>query len=345
MRNTVSDLGEKTLLKRFSRHLGRGSKIIRTYSEDCAVVDAGGSNFLLYTVDAFIEGVHWKREFATPFLVGRKALLVNVSDISAMGGRPLYYLVSLMAPPDTEVSWIDELYRGLSSVSRETGVKLIGGNVACSDRLVVDLFVAGEVSRRRAVFRNGARNGDAVFVSGELGASAAGLQFLEAGYRLNTGSGDVRSAVKAHLDPPCRHDLAQKIAPWVTSMIDLSDGLAADLQEICRESNVGALVHSEKIPVAKSAVSLLHKQGRSPLSLALGGGEDYELLFTVSRKRRPAFLKKMERELCRVYEVGTIVQKGRGVMLRNASGVSEPLRGGYEHFVQQFPGRALRRKV
>jgi thiamine-monophosphate kinase len=337
MKKTVSDLGEKTLLKRLSRHLGRGSKIIRTFSEDCAVIDAGGPNYLLYTVDAFVEGIHWKREYAPAYLVGRKALAVNVSDISAMGGRPLYYLLSLMTPPETEVSWIDELYRGLNSVSRETGVKLIGGNVACSDRFVVDLFVAGEVRKRRAVFRNGAQCGDVIFVSGELGASAAGLQLLQADYRVNTGSRDVKAAIKAHLDPPLRHDLAQKIGPWVTSMIDLSDGLAADLHEICRESHVGAVILSDKIPVAKSVLSVLSKTGKAPLSLALGGGEDYELLFTVSRDRCPVFLKKLNREMCRVYEVGTIVEKARGIMLMDASGAAEPLHGGYEHFVQQFP--------
>lgn len=339
MKRTVSDLGEKKLLKRLSRHLGSGSRVVRTFSEDCAVIDCGGPDYLLYSIDAFVEGVHWRREYASPFYVGRKALTVNVSDIYAMGGRPLYYLISLMIPPQTGVSWIDELYRGLDSVSRETGIKLIGGNVARAEQISLDLVVVGEVPKRKVILRDGARVGDAVFVSGELGAAAAGLQLLSDGHRLNSRSRKVNAVVQAHLNPPVRKTMSGLIAPWATSMIDVSDGFAADLGEICRESGVGAVVHSGKIPVAKSIAGVLDKLHGSPLALALGGGEDYELLFTVSRKNIPEMQKRLAKKKLRVHEVGIIVEESRGVMLVDESGAATRLQGGYQHFYPARPKR------
>ena len=344
MTQNLIQLGEKKLLQELKKYMGTSEEIIRTFSEDTAVIDAGGRSYRLYTVDSLIEGVHFRREYMPFFYVGRKAIKVNLSDIASMGGTPNYYLVSLGLPPDTPVQVIEDIYEGMYSVSKDLNVHLIGGNVSASSQLFVDITLIGSVLKNKIVQRDGARNGDSIFVTGQLGSSAVGLNLLKEGFRLlgnglifpegQRDSHFVQEAIMSHIDPPCLVDLAQKLAQssTITSMIDLSDGVSSDLPEICRESGVGARVELEKLPVAPAALYWERKKKRDPRILALHGAEDYHLLFTVSKKFREIFMSRIKPLKIIVYEIGKIVARSEGIQVVHADGKKYPLEEGFQHF-------------
>ncbi|HSP07873.1 MAG TPA: thiamine-phosphate kinase [Acidobacteriota bacterium] len=331
----VGDLGEKALLQRLRRYVSEGGSIVRAFSEDCAVTDNGSDRYLLLTVDVMVDGKHFRQEWMPPFHLGRKAVNVNLSDISAMGGSARFFLVSLGLPAETGVGFVEETYEGIESAARESGLALAGGNVSESPVFFIDITMIGDVEKNRALFRNGACEGDAIFVTGSLGASACGLKLLESGRRLDDVADSwMRDAILAHFDPP----VLQKAAAWlastgcVTSMMDLSDGLAADLPEICRESRVGAVILTDRIPVAKCVGKLM---GADPLQLALTGGEDYHLLFTVAVKRREEFLQRAAENGTVFHEIGVTAPAGQGILVQDAAGGRRPLGPGFQHFLKQ----------
>jgi thiamine-monophosphate kinase len=344
MTETVSDLGEKELHQLLKKYLGHEEGIIRTFSEDCAVIDSGGRFYHLYSVDCLVETVHFRREYMPFFYVGRKAIKVNLSDIASMGGTPHHYLVSIGAPASTPVQVLLDIYEGMNSVTKDLGVHLIGGNLTTSAQLFIDVTVMGTVLKGKVLQRNGAKKGDAIYVTGHLGSSAEGLQLLRDGFRLmgdalilpdqQRDSHLVTDAILSHIDPPCLIDVARKLAQTSTlsSMIDLSDGIASDLAEICRESNVGARIELARLPIAPSVLYWERKRNQDPRILALCGGEDYHLLFTVSNKFREMFLRRMEPLNIELFEIGEIVAGSQGVHAVDEDGKSYPLDGGFQHF-------------
>jgi len=344
MSETLAQIGEKQLLQLLKRYLRTDAEIIRIFSEDCAVIDTGGAYFRLYTVDVLVEGVHFQREYMSGYVLGRKALKVNLSDIGAMGGIPEFYLVSLAAPGNTPVRLIEDMYKGMDETAREYGVRLVGGNVSTSNQLLLEITMVGKVKKKQIVRRDGAQKGDSLFVSGQLGGSAEGLNLLREGFRLignglilPKGQRDshlVIEAIQNHIDPPCSVKTGNKLAQtsMVTSMIDLSDGVAADLAELCRESRVGARIDLQSIPIASSVLYWERKRNHDPRILALFGGEDYHLLFTVAGNQRAKFMDRMQKQNITVYEIGKIVPRSRGIQVRNSDGSSFPLEGGYQHF-------------
>jgi thiamine-monophosphate kinase len=347
MSKTLADLGEKNLLKVLKKYLGKEDSIVRTFSEDCAVIDTGGRSYRLYTVDCLVEDVHFRRDYVPFYYVGRKAIKVNLSDIAAMGGTPEYYLVSIGAPPDTPVQVLLDIYDGMKSVTKDYGVQLIGGNLSSSSRFFLDVTVIGKVLKGKIIYRNGAKKGDSIFVTGLLGSSAEGLNLLKEGFRLtgdslilpdhHRDSNHVMEALLAHMDPPCHVDVGHKLAQTtaLTSMIDMSDGLCSDLHELCTESDVGATIDLQKLPVAPSVLYWERKRNRDPRLLALYGGEDYHLLFTVSKKIRDLFLRRVETMKLKVYEIGQIVSKSQGIQAVDENGKTYQLEGGYQHFVNR----------
>ena len=341
---TLQDIGEKKLLQMLQQYLGKDQSIIRSYSEDCAVIDDGGRNYKLYSVDSLVEGIHFRRDYMPFYFVGRKALKVNLSDIASMGGTPKYYLVSIGAPPGTPVLVLQDVYDGMSSVGKEHDVHMIGGNVTSSNQLFIDVTVLGEVSKQQFLGRNGAKVGDAIFVTGALGEAAVGLSLLREGFRLTenglilpNGKRDshlVVEAIQTQMDPPSLVDAGKKLArsSFVSAMIDLSDGISSDLKELCQESGVGARIEMRSIPIAPSVLYWEGKRNRDPYILALQGGEDYHLLFTVSRKFRTPFLKFLKTNKLRVFEIGHIVAKSNGIYSVDESGKTHPLHEGFQHF-------------
>jgi thiamine-monophosphate kinase len=202
----------------------------------------------------------------------------------------------------------------------------------------------GRVEKKYILQRDGAKKGDIIFVSGQLGNPAEGLNLLREGFRfigngliLPEGQRDtklVMEAIQSHMDPPCPIEIGQKLArtSMVTSMIDLSDGVASDLEELCRESHLGARINMEKIPVAPSVLYWERKRNRDPRILALFGGEDYHLLFTVSRNHRTEFLNRMKKQKITVYEIGQMMPKSQGIQALDSDGNNFPLNGGFQHF-------------
>lgn len=255
---------EFRLIESFRAAIGDAPHVLTGIGDDTAVVERSSGDILL-AADMLLEGVHFDLTTATPFQVGRKVLAVNLSDIAAMAGRPKYALVSLALPRQLTAThggeFAEQLFQGLNSMAIEFDTAIVGGDTNSWDGpVVINVAIVGEVSPGKAVTRSRAKPGDWIFVTGSLGGSIAGH----------------------HLDftPRVHEALAIRDACQLNSMIDVSDGLIADLYHILEESNVGARLNSVSIPISEAARSAI--DGRSPLDHALGDGEDFELLLTVS---------------------------------------------------------------
>lgn len=327
MDHTIKEIGEKKLLQKLHSYLGNSPSLVRVFSEDCAVLRSDSGRYQLFTTDVLVENIHFRLEFSDPLSIGRKAILVNLSDISAMGGSPSFFMLSAGFPENTSVKFVEQLYEGMNSA----GIPCFGGNVSQSPVLFLDIFMGGEVAADQALFRNGAKPGDSIFVSSPLGGSAAGLKCLQAGHRTDSNPA-IRDAIQAHLEPPNHNALARKLASLrlLSSMIDLSDGLGSDLAEICRESGTGARIKLDRIPMAKSVVELASLMKWDPIELALYGGEDYHLLFTVAAENRLEFAKHAAD--LKLYEIGVITDQADGICGIDAKGELIPLKEGFEHF-------------
>lgn len=236
--------------------------------DDCAVLPAGSGESLLFTADLLTEGVHFLRGATTPEELGGKALAVNLSDVAAMGARPVATLLSLALPPDATDAWAHRFMEGYRALSARYGVALVGGDTTRSEGgITINVTAIGRAADTHLKRRSAARPGDLVFVAGELGASGAGLRDILAG-RCDTPLAAV------HRNPQPQVDEGQWLGsrPEVHAMMDLSDGLASDIRHIMEQSGVGAAIDLERIPVAAG----------SDLRTAACGGEDYKLLFTAA---------------------------------------------------------------
>ncbi len=335
MKQTLGEIGEKRLLERLQRFLGHSPSIIRIFSEDCAVLRGAPGQYRLFTTDVLVRNIHFRCDYADARTIGRKAVLINLSDISAMGGTPSFFMLSAGFEKDTSIQFVEELYEGMTSAAGEAGITLAGGNMSQSPTMFLDIFMGGEVAADEALFRNGAGPGDALFVSSQLGASSAGLRCLEAGYRLGKiESPAIREAIQAHVEPPNHNPLARKLASWklLSSMIDLSDGLASDLAELCRESGIGARLELNRIPVAGCVKELAASMNWNPQELALYGGEDYHLLFTVPSQNKVELLRRTSADNISVYEIGLLTESSQGICALGSNGELIPLKQGFEHF-------------
>jgi thiamine-monophosphate kinase len=304
--------------------------IIMGMGDDVAVIGMGGK-VLLVTTDILIEDVHFKRAWIDPYHLGKKALAVNLSDIAAMGGIPKYFLISLGLPKDLPLSFVTSFYRGLKDGARRFRMDLIGGDTSVSRKIIINICVLGEGRKGDLLFRNGARVGDDLFVSGTLGDAALGLKVLQ-----EKGSkGGSKRLIEKHLSPSPRVELGQAIARnhWATSMIDVSDGLLIDLTHLLEESKVGARISEDRIPLSWPYKKCIHSFSRDPRQLALSGGEDYELLFTA-----PPKMRKRISNLARLLEIpithiGDVLPQKEGLRVIRADGKEySPSRLGFEHF-------------
>jgi len=277
----IGDVGEFSLIDRLAGIVARGRADVAVgIGDDAAALDLGGGDLVLLTVDSQVEGAHFLRDRIPPRLLGRRLLAVNLSDIAAMGGTPTHAVVSLVLPADLELRWIEEVYAGLGEEAGRFGVAVVGGNVARSPGpIVLDLALVGTVRRERVLTRAGARPGDAILVTGSLGAAAAGLH-LSAHPELEFRERDQLLARHLVPTPRLREGGLVAASGLATAMIDVSDGLAGDLGHVCDRSGVGARVYAERLPVAPGVERVAELSGSSVLDLALSGGEDFELLVT-----------------------------------------------------------------
>ena len=291
----LSDIGEFALIERLAKIVGSERPgVLVGIGDDTAVLEGFGEALLLATVDAQVETVHFLREAIAPEQLGRRALVVNLSDIAAMGGRPVVALVSLVLPPEMEVAWLEQLYRGLREEASRWGVVVVGGNMArTSQHAVIDVCLLGRVERGELLLRSGARPGDLVLVTGTLGEAAAGLAVLQ---RLELDIPARQALLTRLYTPTPRLHEAAVIAKskQATAMIDLSDGLSSDILHICEKSNVGVRLWAERLPVSEAVREVARRCGETALELALSGGEDFELCFTAPKAFAEALAKTVQ---------------------------------------------------
>ena len=323
-------LTEKALIRRIRRQAGvqRGRGVVRTgIGDDAAVLECPSGFEILLTTDFSLEGVHFRREWHPPDSVGHRCLARGLSDIAAMGGEPAAAFLSLALPPDLPQGWVDEFMAGLLRLGRKYNVPLAGGDTAESPAgVLADIVVVGRVPAGQSLLRSGARAGDSIYVTGELGRSASTLYRLRQGGTTALGSkGKPRSRThEPHFYPQPRIAVGRWLRErrLATAAIDVSDGLSTDLEHICEESRVGALVYEAAIPRPSGLPT-------SSLHYALHGGEDYELLFTAPTTRPvPGRIAGV-----RVTRIGEIIP-GRNMWLVDSHGQRKPLAPrGWEYFI------------
>jgi thiamine-monophosphate kinase len=294
--------------------------------DDCAVLPMNSDTDLLVTADLLVEKIDFRLEWISPKDLGHKSLAVSLSDIAAMGGKPTHALLSIGVPASLwKGSFLDEFYAGWYELAREFDVWLAGGDVSRSPtELVIDSILLGNIPRGGAVLRSGAKPGDLIFVSGELGSAAGGLKLLENGrYRQRHAQALVQHQHRPIPQVPL--GMLLQDGGLATSMIDLSDGLSGDLQHICRASQTGARLFRDRIPVASSLAEFFSFE--DALNLAVHGGEDFQLLFTV-----PPEAAHMARQIDDITQIGEITgDVGRIEMVTD--GVSSDLTpASFEHF-------------
>lgn len=342
-------------------------------------LDSASPWLLAATVDAQVEGRHFVRGIATPEEIGHKALAVNLSDLAAMGAEPLWALVSLVLPPGADPAELERVYAGMRALAERYDVAIVGGNVAALDGvgahgmrpyasatgspmesvaarpvspshsgevsplaapLVLDVTALGRVARGRATLRSGGQPGDALLVTGQLGAAAAGLLALVTGQRPESAvwlAPEMLSEARTALVAPVpRVAEGQALAETgdVHAMLDVSDGLAADLAHLCAASDCGALLDATAIPIAPAARAVAAAYGRDALDLALFGGEDYELLFAVA----PAAVVVVRDAVARVggeaHVIGELTPPADGLRIRGPDGTGGPLEPrGWNHLL------------
>ncbi len=307
----------KKIRERAAQH---SSEAILGIGDDTAILPEFAGRERLITADLLIEDVHFKLDYTPLSCLAHKALAVSLSDIAAMGGTPEFSLLTLGIPKSLiELNW-DEFFASYFALAEKFGVTLIGGDTSSSpDKLVIDSIVMGSCERGQAIRRSTTKIGDAIFVTGALGASALGLQLLLKGKTKKNNS------ITAHLMPQPRVEfgIALGASGLVRSMMDVSDGLAQDLSHICEESNVSAVLYAEAIPIADGA----------NFELAISGGEDYELLFTSHHASQNALQKIAQTSGVRLTCIGEIIEKITDPIFLNRDKNIQPLRiQGFDHF-------------
>jgi len=314
----VMPLSEKKLIQQIRRSARGGESVVTGIGDDCAVLSVPPGHELLVTTDFTIENVHFRRDWHRPELVGRRCLRRGLSDIAAMGGEPRAAFLSLAVPSGLPQKWVDRFLKGLLDLAEEFKVPLAGGDTAQSAAgILADIVVVGSVPKGKAVLRSGAKAGEQIYVTGELGGSAAALARL--GEAKPLGAEYFR-----HFRPLARVAVGQWLRQRgvASAMIDVSDGLSTDLEHICQESHVGAEIEAEAIPRAQVGLG----KKRVALELALHGGDDYELLFT-SAAAVPSEVAGV-----RVTRIGRTTQSA-GMRLIGANGKARRLEAaGWEHF-------------
>lgn len=335
MERKIADLGEFALLAHVTALL-QPVEIPVGLGDDAAAVSVKAGRLLLATTDTLVEEVHFRRAWAKPWHIGYKAMAVNVSDIAAMGGIPTYALVSLAVPGSLPVSWVEEFYRGLEACAAQWGVRIIGGDTVAAREIAVTITLLGETEEGRVLTRSGGRPGDLLLVTGDLGASAAGLEELRAP-RLQSGAA-ARAVVRArHLlpVPRVREGRLLSAGAGAGAVLDLSDGLAQGVREISRASNVGIELYAERLPIAPATREVAAAHGQDPLFYALYGGEDYELLFSLRPGQVPAVREAILKSCgTPVTVIGCLLPPEEGLSLWCGGRRLALEKGGYDHFLR-----------
>ncbi len=329
----LSDFGgEAAIIKLIGERYGGGAggALAASIGDDAALVDIGGK-LLIVTTDLLIENTHFRMDLIEPYLLGWKSAAVNISDVAAMGGEPTYSFISI-GLPDIEVETVEAIYQGLADCDSAFGSVIAGGDtVGSAAGIVINVTQLGTVEPGFAARRTGAKPGDAILVTNTLGDSLAGLQLM-----LKLGLDDARRAsdfcVERHLKPEPRVPEARAAVKTrkIRSMMDLSDGLSADLAKLCEASGVGARVYADALPLSKDLHIAAARLDAEPVALAAAGGEDYELLLTCEPKDVTELIAAIASAGSTAKVIGEIIAE-TGVSLVTPAG-EQPMPAGWQHF-------------
>jgi thiamine-monophosphate kinase len=327
--SSITSLGEFGLIERISRIVGASAAVVGI-GDDAAVIDRPGDSYLLATVDMLVEDVHFRTGRTSPEQLGRRAIEINASDIAAMGGSPGYALVSLALRPQTEVTFVDDLFAGIQAAAAGHGVQVVGGNLTRIDGpVVVDATLLGAVPKEDLVTRRGARVGDVLAVTGTLGDAAAIRRAGDAGLRADDPA--IQEWMRKRAVPRARvaEGRALASAHVAGAMIDISDGLSSDLSHLCDASEVGALIDETSLPLSLGTRWAAENMHVAATDLALAGGEDYELLVTISETDLLE-ARQLGVTLC---PIGRVVPRAEGINLRSTDGRRVEIQAsGWTHF-------------
>ena len=331
----VSDIGERALIDAIRQRVSSASSLLAVgIGDDAAVAIPDRGALQVLTTDALIEGIHFDRRFSSPADIGYKAIAVNVSDIAAMGASPRLALLSLMLPPALLMSDLEELVGGVLEMSAEAGLALAGGNIARSPGpLIVDVTVTGAVRPRRVLTRGGGGPGHALFVTGSLGAAAAGLGWLRAHAGSSPGDAAFAECVARHRRPRPRTRIGGLLGQSraASACMDLSDGLADAVQQVAAASGTGASIEAAALPIHPGAAAWFEAAGRDAIDASVAGGDDYELLFAVPKRATGRLRHVIQQSRgVPITRIGELT--GDGDIHLRREGRSHPMPSGFSHF-------------
>lgn len=330
--------GEFGLIDRLCKNFNHQSVgTVLPLGDDCAAYSGSSSKRQLVSTDALVEGVHFKFSSISPEQLGQKAIAVNISDIAAMGGTPVRVLIALGISKNVSTPFLDKLYKGIHKICALNKIELIGGDTVSSPKsFFINVTIIGEAKPKKLFTRNGAKKGDLIFATGTFGDSSLGLK-IQSNKNWNCSPQSRKYLAEKHLTPTPRLKESQLLVRShckITSMIDVSDGLAQDLQHICRQSGTGALIYEEKLPKSPEFSKVCKENNLNPLPFILGGGEDYELLFTLTPNGVKNLYRQFEKAEALVTQIGEITAAKKKVSLLRKNGKRETLRqsSGFNHF-------------
>jgi thiamine-monophosphate kinase len=337
----MRDKRERALIERIRQRLPNAPAWVRVgIGDDAAVVEPERNRLDVLTTDTLIEGVHWDSRFCSPGDVGHKSLAINLSDIAAMGATPRAALLSIAIPPplaeDTAV-FVDPFIDALANAAAEAGVAIVGGNLTSTPGpLAITVTLTGSVHARRILTRAGGGPGDHLYVTGTVGAAAAGLLWLkEHPIAAEPDDPSLTLGVRQYRRPVARVRAGQLMGRnrAATACMDLSDGLADAVRQVAEASGTGARIDGQALPIEPGAAAEFRRHGLDPVRAAVAGGDDYELLFAVSARQRRAFegLRPSMRGLA-LTRVGELTAAADLVLRATADNRDEPLPAGYSHF-------------
>jgi thiamine-monophosphate kinase len=338
-RTEISELGEFGLIEQLAKSVTlKNPSTLKGIGDDAAVLDAGGQVTVVST-DLLVEGIHFDLSYTPLTHLGFKAVAVNVSDIAAMNAIPTQITVSIGLSNRFSVEAVEALYEGIHAACEQYGVDLVGGDTTASrSGLVISVTAIGLAQKEQLSYRSGAKAGDILCVTGDLGAALVGLQILEREKQVYLANPNMKPELEKYtvitgrqLRPDARMDIIhelREISVVPTSMMDVSDGLASEIFHICKASGVGATIYEDKLPIDKQTFDTAIELNLDPITCILNGGEDYELLFTIDQKD----FSKLEKHPD-IHFIGHITKADEGKYLVTKSGTTAQLKAqGWKHF-------------
>lgn len=338
---SISELGEFALIEKLNNgNYQRNSSSLKLAGDDAAQIHYGNNEHTLLSTDMLVHGVHFDLSYFPPQHLGHKLIVASISDIYAMNAKPEQVVISIAASSKISVEFLDLMYQGIYAACDEYNVDMVGGDLTTVHRgLILNSTAVGRAEPNKVVYRNGAQENDLICVSGDLGAAYLGLQLLEREKRVFQENPNIQPELnedyeylyQRFLRPDCRNDVIKKLGDAgivPTSMIDISDGLSSEMMHLAKQSNVGCRIYENKLPLHPNTAEVADSFGIAPTTCALNGGEDFELLFTIS----PSDFEKIK-SISEISVIGHVALASAGSKLvTNAENEFDLVAQGWEAF-------------